>query len=363
VPTLTDRAEAYIRNPESAASLVEIVLQAVENRNGDGLFAVRRLFEDMYGGELFNSEIKWITAPCLVCWGALGVNALVEATLAAPEVKNLMACSRVLASVASGGKTPFTYGVLPDQLKVEVEKQALRPEVQEACRSGLSRLLLNLRDDDLALNLSSIMNGLAMETSDVVRQVFSALSGRWLAIGDEVLRDYEELLVNRPSDEPAFQSFLTVYPQLIDPLAVEVWPLPDLHGAKQPDFVVRRFDDSYLVAEIECPAKILVTQDGHLSAKVTQAENQVIGYRTFLRRRHLEAQRVFPHIEEPEGLVIVGLERNLSGNQRQVLANANAHKHGLRIVGFDYLASRARAVTRNAVSASAVGVRTKVRMI
>jgi hypothetical protein len=133
-------------------------------------------------------------------------------------------------------------------------------------------------------------------------------------------------------------------------MALQVWPKPDLHGAKEPDFVIRRIDDSYIVVEIETPAKPLVTGGGQVSAQVTQAVTQAMEYRTFLLERFPQAATFFPEFRNPECLVVIGMERDLSEDQRRALLRENQHRQGVHIVGFDWVAQRAEAITNNIIN-------------
>ncbi len=79
----------------------------------------------------------------------------------------------------------------------------------------------------------------------------------------------------------------------------------------------------------------------------SHAEAQVADYRSYLAA-HLEPVRqYFPNFGEMDCLVVTGLERNLSVRQKSILSDANRHRHGLRIVGFDWLADRSRAISMN----------------
>jgi hypothetical protein len=46
----------------------------------------------------------------------------------------------------------------------------------------------------------------------------------------------------------------------------------------------------------------------------------------------------FPNFDDPDCLVVTGLERVLNPRQKTVLRDANRHRHRLRIIGFDWLA-------------------------
>jgi len=122
-----------------------------------------------------------------------------------------------------------------------------------------------------------------------------------------------------------------------------------LWGAKEPDFVIRRADDTYVVVEIECPAKLLVTSTGQLSAETSHAVHQVLDYADKLAQRQEISSATFPRFRAPECLVVNGLEDPLTPEQKRMLVLENSHRRGVRIAGFDWLITRARATATNFV--------------
>jgi hypothetical protein len=144
-------------------------------------------------------------------------------------------------------------------------------------------------------------------------------------------------------------------------MAFQVWTKPDLHGIKEPDFLIRRTDNSYVLVEIETPAKTLITTADQISAQVTEAVAQATSYRSFLRERFAEAAKLFPGFQDPDCLIVVGLEVKLTERQRLALLRENQHRAGLKIVGFDWIASRAAAIAQNTIE-SRVEVR-RIRMV
>jgi hypothetical protein len=226
--------------------------------------------------------------------------------------------------------------------------RASTPQLAEFCRARLVELILSFEsDDDVAFRVGSGFSNLTFSEVPAAKELFAALSARWLAVSSPILAQYEALILDQPDSEPAFQRFLTDHPQLLDPMAVQVWPQPDLFGFRFPDFVIRRADNSYVVVEIERPSKALVTASGHLSADVTHAEQQVVDYRSYLIQRFGDARQHFPNFDDPDCMVVIGLEQPLDSRQRAVLRDANRHRHRLRIAGFDWLADRARTVASN----------------
>jgi hypothetical protein len=118
--------------------------------------------------------------------------------------------------------------------------------------------------------------------------------------------------------------------------------------------------NSYLIIEIESPSKRLVTTGNQLSAEVTQAEQQAAAYKTFMMHRIAEVRNHFPQFDEPDCLVVIGLEGALTAAQKSSLSDANRQRSRLKIVGFDWLLRRSKAVLNN-VTHSAVEVLT-IRM-
>ncbi len=145
------------------------------------------------------------------------------------------------------------------------------------------------------------------------------------------------------------QKFLEKHPLLLDSRAFQVWGRPDLHGKLEPDFVIRTYDDNYVIAEIETPDKKLVTRRGNLSADATHAIDQVLEYQDYLSSHLAEASGSFPQFKTSTGLVVVGRESSLNAKQKDVLRRENQSRPNIRIVGFDALADSSKTVTNNVI--------------
>lgn len=366
--TLLERAELVIVEAQRDARL------RTEDRDGllrdcvvDGgiaaLAAVQRLAEDMYGGETFNFELKLPPAHALPRWGEAGLEALVEMATRTPTSKNLSLCLQVLAGVAAGD-APRLGRFLRDPTVLSTVRAAIdNIPMREAARRHLGSFILGFEDEaDVVMavgrQLSMLLNG--GSELPMARQLFSALATRWLALNRPTLTAYENLIRAAPNEEPRFQAFFERTAQLLDPLAAAVWSQPDIVGAREPDFVVRRTDDTYLVIEIEVPAKPLVTRTNQITAEVTHAVAQAVDYRAFLLERIELARRHFPNIQDPECLVVIGLERELTIEQRAALARTNQTYRGVRVVGFDWIAQRAETVMRNTIESFSAQQRVRV---
>jgi len=296
--------------------------------------------------------------------GERGVDQLVDATLKSPTSKNVSLCLDILSHFAAGD----TFAVAPlfcDEGRRARLHELVRthPELVGHARSKLTAFVLSVPDDDELLGMIAgafQKAGFSQVGTGPAKEVFASLSTRWLTISEPLLNRYEALIASSPDDEPAFQTFLEEHPQVLEPMAAEVWPRPRLHGAQIPDFVARRFDDSYVVVEIETPAKPLVTSANQMTASVTHAVAQVAEYRRFMERLPT-AQTHFPKLDQVACLVVVGLLQNLRENQQQALRNFNREHYGLQVVGFDWLARRGRAVRENLIS-TGVPVRMHTRV-
>lgn len=342
---LRDDVEQFIAQGARPDELHDLLRRCVADGSLSALDLVRRLYEDDYGGFTMSLELKAPAASALLAWEDQGLQCLTEAAIRNPTWKNMTIALQLLAYIAARMGLPILGALRGSDLGTIISGKANSSTMVKVARARLVELILALpEEDDVA---GRIGFAIAQAPSPVARELFIAVSRRWLAISTPVLDEFNELIQSEPSNEPIFQDFLSRHPQLIDPLAVRIWPEPDLFGFKAPDFVVQRADGTYLVVEIECPAKGMVTKGGHLTAAVTHAEKQATDYRRYLVQKFAEFEKHFPDFHEPDCLVVIGLERALSLPQRQALHDANQARHHLRIVGFDWLLERAKKIGAN----------------
>lgn len=349
--SLRTLTEQFISGQLTREKLVELLKLCVSDGGLEAMMCVSRLYEDMYGGFTFNMEVKGPSATTLLRWGAAGLDALFQAARRNPSSKNLSLALHIL-SMAAAGDTSSRFFRLDPELDAIIDDAIADLDIRPIARSHLAELILSLPDeDDVASLVGSTLMGFSFSQAKSARELFAAVSKRWLALSTPVLAEFEELIKTQPKNEPAFQAFLARHPQLLDPLAHKVWPQPDLFGFKEPDFIIKRTDGTYLVIEIECPAKALVTAGGHLSADVTHAEQQATDYRRNLMQKYPDIKAKLSDFQEPDCLVIVGLEGILSAGQQQVLHDANQNRRHLRIAGFDWLLERGRTIASNVTQA------------
>ncbi len=346
--SLRSRVEEFIAYRADLQELIDLLRECSADGSLEALLCVRRLAEDMYGGFTFNYELKAPAAWELACWGEPGIDQLLEMAKQSSTSKNESLCVQILCGLASGlsEKSVFVQDTQFDQLRQLLEECR---QIVDYARGKLVEFVLSIEDEGDVVDIARKGFGYSFSRSALpAREMFAAMAARWLAISAPVIHQYQKLISEKPDDEVVFQKFLSKFPQLLDPMAVDVWPQPDLHGVQEPDFLIRRSDNSYVVVEIETPSKQIITQGNQLGSQATHAVAQATEYKRFIERLP-NAQMYFPDIDELACLVVIGLERNLNSKQIQALRNDNGQRQALKIVGFDWLAERALNIQRNII--------------
>ncbi|EJL77560.1 hypothetical protein PMI15_04649 [Polaromonas sp. CF318] len=326
--------------------------RCIQEHSVEALLSLQLLTRDDYGGFTMKTEMKRAAALCLLTFGERGITSLVEIFEQEPRFSNATLILQILSQLASG-EYPSLSSDLPLDL-AELVTTHLPPiaSISQFAETMLNKVVLSITDEDdlnswvgVTLQMSFAFQGRNNFSS--TRKLLSAMALRTLTVGIPIIEQFEELLRASPNDEPALQHFLESNPLLLDPLAVRVWPRPDLHGKKEPDFLIQRADGTYLVIEIEIPSKSLITLSNQVSAETSHAIAQALDYRNFLQIRYQSAQQTFPDFRVPDALVIVGMENSLNAEQLETLRRENEARTNLQIIGFDFLARRARTMLGN----------------
>lgn len=349
---LGERAQEFILHGQPGDQAL-LLSDCVEAGTLDALHAVQMLFEDMYGGITYNYELKAPAAFCLVRWEHQGLKTLVEAAQRTPTSKNLSLTLEVLATLASGQRAPQTsMWFRNDPLATRIVELVTDWDglFREAGRSLREYVLSFEDDDDIVSALGLQLQRASFVNPRVVEALFEAMAGRWSAVSSPTLQAFDDLIRDHADDEPSFQAFLGRHPLMIDPMALDVYPQPDIHGAKEPDFLLRRTDNSFLVVEIETPGKPLMTQANKLSAEATHAIAQATDYAEFLGERISSIREHIASFRRPDCLVVVGLEGSLDEDQTRALRIDNESRHRVKVVGYDWLGTRAQSIRDNIVS-------------
>jgi hypothetical protein len=184
----------------------------------------------MYGDITYNMELKTPAAYALLAWKGLGLAALIEGARTTPRSKNDGLVIELLAKTAAGNPLDW-FGPTDPVVRAAILEAVSDPAVQSHARALLVDSILQIEsDNEVASRVGLALMGFGMAQNKASLELITAVSKRWLAISTPVLERYEALLRDKPNDEPAFQSFLVDHPQLLDPLATNVWPQPNLFG-------------------------------------------------------------------------------------------------------------------------------------
>ena len=270
---LIDRAKQFV-DTGHPTELTPLLAQCVASGNTQGMLAVQLLARDMYEGETYNVPLKAPAMYCLLAWREAGLQALVENALNESTSKNFSLAFQLLASTANGHEPPSIAAFVSDSLLRESVASAVGDwnDLAPAARSHLHELMLSIeRDAEAGIYVSTALMTLALQDSGAMANLSHALALRSIAVGPRILSEYDDLMAFSTDDEIKFQQFFENHPLLLDARAVQVWAKPDFHGRLEPDFIVRTYDNRYVVVEIETPAKLLVTRQRQLSADTTHA--------------------------------------------------------------------------------------------
>jgi Domain of unknown function (DUF4263) len=363
---LIERAESVIHKHDREA-FVALLDDCRKAFNPEGMLAAQQLFELSHFGEHREHdevELKIPAATCLMQWSEKGFDALKDSTLRTPKYSNLLSAVAVLASLAAGGTTDMAGDELIEGgAKNFLKHLALsRSEIRDMAKERLTDLILSFESEDVMM--AAVSNSLAaagMFDLEAAKQLFKGVTARWIAVSPLLIHRFRGMLETERDNEPALHQFLEEHPQILDPMALEVWTQPNLHGAKEPDFIIRRADNTYMVVEIETPGKRIMTSANQPSADTTHAVTQVVAYKRHLMDRIGGVKNTFEGFTDPECLVVIGMERDLTPEQAKALLADNQSRYGLRIVGFDWLIDRAFTVSANMVKPS-IRVRKKARI-
>ena len=217
---LRDDVERFIRagHPRELPGLWDA---CAKDGSLDALVCITRLFEDMYGGTF---ELKAPAAWERACCGERGLDQLVAATLKAPTSKNVSLCLQILTILASGRLVDDPPAVFCDKSRLARLNALFKsnPALRSYARSKLVAFVLSVEDEDDFIEMVATgfsRAAFSLQGVGPARELFAAVSTRWLTISEPLLKRYEALISDRPDDEPAFQAFFTEHPQLLDPMA------------------------------------------------------------------------------------------------------------------------------------------------
>lgn len=135
---------------------------------------------------------------------------------------------------------------------------------------------------------------------------------------EAAVSEFSDLLDTEPEEEKV-QLYLSINRNkiLLEPSAVNIIPKLELGSEYVTDFVIKLPQQRYILVEIEKPGHSLFTKKGRVTAKVTDAQQQVEDWLNWVSDYPSYAQNSMPGIREPQGWVIVGRRNSMSESDRR----------------------------------------------
>lgn len=280
-------------------------------------------------------------------WGAPGL-ALLASLIQHGKFGRAGQVLRTLHAIAKG-RCPVAVERRTQLQPYEVGEQAAKEATVLLRRLLLEQHTNSTLRDRLLFALYS--NSITTD-AEVIGDVLRLMTDVRLVLNERLLSDFRQLLDVAPEREQKLHDFLIENPVFLDPMAVEVLNKHALGSDLVTDFVLRRFNDEYVLVEIEKSIDSVFTRSRQFSSEVTHAVGQVEDFQVWVADNIAYARNKLPGISRPEGLVVIGRRQGLDTGLLRKLEEANFSRRGhTRIMTFDDLLSRAEAVYRNMLNA------------
>lgn len=192
----------------------------------------------------------------------------------------------------------------------------------------------SMTDTVLAGNLINITNIQSIDSpskiNDKQDEVLSHLNSQFSELID---------LLNEQPAEKKMQKFFEKEKNkvLLYPQAKEIDPKIALGSEYETDFVIDRGRDQYILVELESPKKKLFTKSGDPRSELTHAKRQVIDWLEWVKENLSYARNKLPNIKNPEALVFIGRDDELSQKDDSRLKQMNAESPNITIQTYDKL--------------------------
>ena len=146
-----------------------------------------------------------------------------------------------------------------------------------------------------------------------------------------------DAMIQQELQEEEYQVFLKEHPVFLDALAADVIPKQKLGIETVTDFVLRRYDNKYILVEIEKPQDRFFTRANHFTSCFTHAFGQVLDFQQWVDSHGEYAKTHMPGISSPRGLLVMGRRTDLTEKNRGKLHRFSTNSSAIEIVTFDDL--------------------------
>lgn len=123
--------------------------------------------------------------------------------------------------------------------------------------------------------------------------IFQAFRENSIKINKKVIENYQTIIQNPTSSEEDCQKYLFKHPVLIDSLAKEIIPKQKLGSDYITDFVIRKYNDEYVLVEIEKPSTPIFTKSNDFTYQFSHALGQVIDFQEWVETNIAYADKAY----------------------------------------------------------------------
>lgn len=155
-----------------------------------------------------------------------------------------------------------------------------------------------------------------------------------------LLQQFDEM-INQNLREEDYQVFLKRHPVFLDPLSADVIPKQKLGIEMVTDFVLKRYDNKYILVEIEKPQDRLFTLTNDFTAEFTHAFGQVLDFQQWVDSHAAYARVHMPGVSSPRGLLVIGRRTDLSEDNKAKLHRFSINCLAIDVITFDDLLQNA----------------------
>lgn len=337
----------------SLEDVSELITKLYEKNDNEALDLCVRLAMSDFGGITFKMDFQNIVALGTLHWGPKGIIRLGEATIKANSFRPINNVSNLVSHISSKTLTDFMFSKFNLKNIIQLDLSSEKYKTDEWTKTAKKVLIDLVKSVETEEKFPiGITNNIGFSINENASEhIFAALIARWFNFSPTGLQAFSDLVNTLGKPEIAYQNFLTANPYILEPFHAQIWSKPKFGEDLIPDFLIRSMDNTYTVVEIEQADFAIMTKAGELSAKTTHAKRQAMDFRDWAINNNLYASKKYPGIYRPYCLVVIGKEAELNEMQAQRLKQENESTQGiLKIVGFDWLLSRAKSTLDNIVN-------------
>jgi hypothetical protein len=225
----------------------------------------------------------------------------------------------------------------------------LTDECVRAARNAVGRLIIDARTDAKLFEcvLGFLISGYDQSRSGGegvhLDEIYDTIMSGAIKLSRALLEEFRDLIHEQRREED-YQAFLKKNPVFLDPLAADVIPKQKFGLEVVTDFVIQRYDNKYILVEIEKPhdpifiksrARKKENRVGDFSAEFTHAFGQVLEFQEWVESNGAYANKHMPGISSPRGLLVIGRRSNLSPEERNQLHRFSVNSAAIDVMTFD----------------------------